>query len=69
MSEERGKLDRSLTIKCDDALLERFAAYQSRREALTGASFSRSVLARILIEEAIGARETPPVVALARARE
>lgn len=69
MSEARGKFEKALTVKCDDALLEQLAAYQSRREALTGAPLLRSVLVRVLIEEAIGMREPPLVVGLARARE
>lgn len=53
---ERGKFDETLTMRCDELLMERIEQEMRRREAVSGVPLSRSVMARILVEEALGIR-------------
>lgn len=63
--EDRGKLLKTITMRCDEQLAAAIDREQRARERASGVPLSRGVLARLLVEEALGLREQPPT----RARE
>jgi hypothetical protein len=64
MSEERGKLEITIALKCDARLVAALDRYQRERE-LGASPLTRSLLVRMMLEESLGLRAPP----LPRARE